>query len=222
VLMPWFDQAAAVVEAWYPGQKGGEALARVLYGDVDAQGRLPVSFAQSDAQLPRPQLPGLGTQPVEGMNGKPGAAFEVDYPEGADVGYRWFQAKGLKATLPFGYGLSYTRFAYRGLKVEGGPELKVSFEVTNTGSRPGVDTPQVYATAPGRTRRLVGWRKVALKPGETKTVSVTADPRLLSRFDTAAHGFRLAAGDYGVEVGRFAGDAALSGRARLSAQSLKP
>lgn len=216
VLMPWLDQAGAVVEAWYSGAKGGEAIADVLFGDVDASGRLPVTFPASEAQLPRPEIPGWG------LSGT--AKFDVDFPEGSNVGYRWFAAKGLKPLFPFGYGLSYTRFDYASLKVDGGKALTVSFDVKNTGGRAGADSPQVYLTdAHGQTRlRLIGFQRVSLQPGETKHVTLTADPRLLADFDEAGHKWRLDGGTYRVAVGGSSADLKLTGGAKVSARTMKP
>src|SRR5262249_41991119 len=121
VFMPWLAQARAVVEAWFPGSKGGEAIARVLFGEVDAQGRLPVSFPSAERQLPRPELPGAKDFVVEGLaNAKPMAPFAVRYDEGSDVGYRWYARTGQAPLFPFGAGLSYASFHYGGLKVTGG------------------------------------------------------------------------------------------------------
>jgi beta-glucosidase len=216
VLMPWRDQAAAVVEAWYSGAKGGEAIADVLFGDTNPSGRLPVSFPAGVDQLPRPQIPGWG-QPD-------GTQFDVDYPEGSNVGYRWYAAKGLKPLYPFGYGLSYTRFSYAGLKVEGGKTLSVSFDVTNTGARAGADSPQVYLTdAAGKAEvRLIGFQRVTLQPGQTQRVTLTADPRLLADFDAAAHQWKIAGGAYHVAVGASSADFKLDGEAPVARQSLKP
>ena len=119
VFTPWLDKAAAVLEAWYPGQKGGEAIARVLFGEVDAAGRLPVSFPASLEQLPRPKLDGEGSPP-EAFGAATPPGFTVRYDEGADVGYRWYEKTHAASRFPFGYGLSYARFRYGALKVSGG------------------------------------------------------------------------------------------------------
>ena len=152
--------------------------------------------------------------------------FAVDYPEGAEVGYRWYAQRKARPLFPFGYGLTYTSFRYAGLKVEGGATLKVSFDVTNSGQREGADVPQVYVQARSSagvtSYRLAGWEKLRLAPGETRRVSVTVDPRVIARFDTAAPGWKLDAANYSVTVGRFAGDNMLSGSASLDAQSIKP
>jgi beta-glucosidase len=225
VLAPWRDKVGAILEAWYPGAKGGEVIAKLLYGEAGPSGRLPVTFPAGEDQLPRPRLPGYGEGPAEGFdNSAPLKPFDVAYPEGSDVGYRWFAKTGAKPLYPFGHGLTYTRFRYGALKVVGGKTLIVSFTVTNTGARAGVDTPQVYlAAGPGRTQqRLLGWSRAALKPGESRTVTVTADRRLLADWDEAAHGWRLKGGAYRILVGPDAATTALKGSAVVQAASLAP
>ena len=214
VLMPWLDSVGGVLDAWYPGARGGEAIAGLLFGDINPSGRLPITFPRDEAQLPRPAIPG-SSLPEK-------TPFDVDYVEGPNLGYRWFEAKDLKPLFPFGYGLSYSSFRYANLIVHGGRPLRVSFDVTNTGARAGMDTPQVYAAPPGGVRRLIGWEKLDLKPGETRRVTVTADPRLLASFDERAHGWKLAAGTYRVAVGASAEDLKLDGSARLAAARIKP
>jgi beta-glucosidase len=227
VLMPWLEKVAAVVEAWYPGSRGGEAIANVLLGRVNPSGRLPMTFPADIAQTPRPVLPGsdLVIPPI--IPGSPPPVvqpFEVRYTEGSDVGYRWFAKKGLKPLFPFGFGLSYTTFEYGNLKIVGGRTLTVEFDVKNTGAVGGADVPQVYLTStPGeRLLRLIGFSRVMLAPGQTGHVSVSADPRLLARFDVAAHRWRVRAGRYGVMVGPASGTAALTGSARVAGAFIKP
>ena len=214
VLMPWLDQAGGVLEAWYPGARGGEAIANILFGDINPSGRLPITFPHAEAQLPRPAIPGWGLPET--------TPFDVDYPEGANLGYRWFEAKAQKPLFPFGHGLSYTDFRYANLSVHGGRALSVSFDVTNTGARPGMDAPQIYAAPPSGVRRLIGWKKLDLKPGETRHVTLSADPRLLAAFDETAHGWKLTAGTYRVAVGASAENLKLEGAAKLAAQRIKP
>lgn len=217
VQMPWLDKVGAVLAAWYPGARGGEAIANVLFGDVNPSGRLPMTFPASAAQLPRPELDG-STLPL-------GEKFDVDYDiEGSDVGYRWFARKNVKPLFPFGFGLSYTSFAYANLTVTGGETLTVDFDVRNTGARAGADVPQVYLTdAAGAKRvRLLGWSKVTLEPDATQRVTVTADPRLLADFDAALPGWRVREGNYAVALGSAAGDFKLQGEAAVSARVLKP
>jgi beta-glucosidase len=200
VLMPWLPRTAAVIEAWYPGARGGEAIARTLFGEVNPSGRLPMTFPVDEGQLPRK----IDSNPSKDAGGRAQPA-DVEYFEGAQVGYKWFDRKGLKPLFPFGYGLSYTAFDYAGLTAAAsGSNLTVSVDVKNTGARPGVDTPQFYLRRPDDADfpvRLVGWSKVWLSPGETRRVTVTVDPRLLARFDEAADGWYIAPGRYTVEAG---------------------
>ena len=224
VTMPWLDKVSGVLEAWYPGAQGGEAIARVLFGEAGASGRLPLTFPTGEDQLPRPELPGYKEAAPEGPTMTQGAFLQVHYDEGSDVGYRWFAAKGLKPLYPFGYGLSYTSFRYGGLKTTGGQGLSVSFTVTNTGSRAGIETPQLYLSrGPHRTQqRLLAFSRVALKPGESRRVTLAADPRLLADWSEASHGWKRAAGRYEVFVGPNAADAALKGQAVLTGASVAP
>ena len=198
ILMPWLDQVGAVLETWYPGTRGGEAIARLLFGEVDPSGRLPISFPRGEHQLPRPRL--------DGDPKAPDAMFAVDYSEGAAVGYKWYDRQGLEPLFPFGYGLSYTRFAYDGLRARAeGAAVTIAFNVRNVGGRAGKDTPQVYVgpRAGGweAPRRLAGWRKVSLKPGRAQHVTLTVDPRLLATYDSAAQVWRIAPGDYEISLG---------------------
>jgi len=222
VLMPWLDKVGAVVEAWYPGANGGETVAKVLYGEVDPAGRLPISFPASVDQLPHPVLPG-SDQLVHGAQdaNKP---FDINYSEGSDVGYKWYAKTGKTPLFPFGHGLSYTSFAYDHLTVKGGSTITASFRVKNTGKTAGVDTPQIYLSAePNRTQqRLIGWSRVALEPGESRVVTVTADKRLLSDWDDGAHGWKLAGGDFKLFVGPDAATQTLTGEAKVAGASLKP
>jgi beta-glucosidase len=219
VLMPWLDGVGAVLQAWYPGSRGGQAIARVLTGAVNPSGRLPISFPAAAEQLPHPQLPGAEL-PVNERGDPP--PFEVDYHEGSDVGYRWFARTGAKPLFSFGFGHSYTRFNYGALEVRGGDRLTARFEVTNADHRVGTETAQLYLTAsPGRAQqRLLGWARVTLAPGETRRLEITADPRLLADWDEAAHAFLIRGGRYEVFVGPDAATAALSGAAEVAASNL--
>lgn len=217
VLMPWLGKVGAVVEAWYPGAKGGDAIADILFGDLVPSGRLPITFPAATTQLPRPEIPGFG--------GADEARIDVDYTiEGADVGYRWFARKMLKPLFPFGFGLGYTHFDYANLKVEGGDRLSVGFDVRNTGKQAGQDVPQLYLTdAAGKQRfRLIGWDRVTVQPGETVHVTLKADPRLIGDFDETAHDWRVDAGRYQVALGESATDLKLRGAAQVTAARVKP
>ncbi len=195
VTMPWLPQVPAVLEAWYPGTNGGEAIAGVLFGEANPSGHLPVTFPVSEAQLPRPVLDGYPE--VEGRR------FDVDYHEGAAVGYKWFDLKGHKPLFPFGHGLSYSEFALSGLDagVKDGT-LHASFTVKNVGKVAGKEVAQVYV-APLGTRweapkRLAAFHKVDLKPGAGTRAAVAVDPRLLAMYDSASKTWKVAAGDYQV------------------------
>jgi beta-glucosidase len=230
VLMPWLDKVPAVLAAWYPGQKGGEAIANILFGKVSPSGRLPITFPAAEAQAPRPQPVGLDITAHDDASanaGSPGGtakSFPVEYPEGADVGYRWYAKKGETPLFPFGYGLSYTQFAYSHLKVTGGATLTVSFDVTNSGKTAGADVPQLYVTPPagGAMARLAGFERVTLKPGETRNVTLAAERRTLSTWDETARGWHLAGGRYAVAIGHHAGDVSLKDDATLTEQHYKP
>lgn len=217
VAMPWLDHVAGVVEAWYPGQRGGHAIANALFGDIDPSGHLPVTFPRDIGQNPRPKLPGIRLQP--------GQKFNIDYNiEGAKVGYRWFVAKNLTSLFPFGYGLSYTTFGYSNLEVEGGRTLTVSFDVTNTGKVAGAAVPQVYLTSQGRenVERLIGFSRVTLAPGQSQHVTLTVDPRVIANFDTGMHAWRINRGNYTVMLARSATDPVASATAMLNGLVLQP
>lgn len=203
VLMPWLPRVGAVIEAWYPGTSGGEAIARVLTGEVNPSGRLPVTFPASEAQLPRPVIDG----DPKNKELRPTVDYDI---EGAAVGYRWFDLKGHKPLFPFGFGLSYTRFAYDGLSAEASDGLKVAFRVTNGGQRAGQDVPQIYVApvAGGweAPKRLGNFDKLTLTPGETKTVNLTVDPRLLATYDEAKKRWIVRGGAYRVILARSATD----------------
>jgi beta-glucosidase len=210
VAMPWRDRVKGIVQAWYPGQAGGQAIAEVLTGQVNPSGRLPITFPADLAQTPRPALPGLGAPW--------GTPITIRYDEGAEVGYRWFAKTGAKPLYAFGHGLSYTRFAYSDLTVSGGETITASVTVTNTGMHEGADVPQLYLTdAPGEPRlRLLGFERIELAPGASRRVTITADPRLLARFDGAAGQWRITAGAYRVALGRSADDVVLTAETPLT------
>jgi len=214
VSMPWAGRVPGIVEAWYPGQEGGQAIADILTGAVNPSGHLPVTFPVDDEQTVRPTLPNLGADTH--------ADVAIDYSEGADVGYRWYAREGRKALFSFGFGLSYTRFALSGLKVEGGSSITVSFTVKNIGARAGATVPQAYlSSAAGQPLlRLIGFQRVELKPGETHRVSMVADPRLLARFDASGHRWRIAGGRYKVFIGQSSASNEVSGQVELAARTL--
>ena len=192
VTMPWLDQVKGVIEAWYAGQNDGNAIAAVLFGDVNPSGKLPVTFPQSLAQVPAStaaQWPGTG--------GK------VQYSEGILVGYRWYTTKGITPLFPFGYGLSYTTFDYSHLVVRHGRDgYQVSADVTNTGQRAGADVAQLYVGDPASTgepaEQLKGYQRVELRPGQTTRVTFSVSPSDLAWWN--GH-WEVSQGTYALMVG---------------------
>lgn len=233
VTMPWLDRVPAVVQAWYPGQRGGEAIANILTGKVNPSGRLPITFPANEGQAPRPHPVGLDTftslQAAAAANPANSGAYElksypVDYVEGSDVGYRWYDKKGQKPLFAFGHGLSYTSFAYGKATATGGKRLTVSFDVTNTGQRAGADVPQIYVTREGSNipMRLAAFKRIALKPGETRRVTLTAEPRILADYDTSLPGWRIRGGAYRIAIARDATDRSMLLTTSLDPATMKP
>jgi len=203
VLMPWLDKVAGVVEAWYPGQKDGSAIASVLFGDTDPGGKLPVTF------------PASASQPLSADQARfPGTGGNVHYSEGLDIGYKWYAARGLTPLFPFGYGLSYTTFGFSGLSVtpaSGTPDpnnnpnqvvATVQAQVTNTGSRAGAEVAQLYLGDPSSTgepaRQLRGFQRVQLAPGQSAQVSFGLTAQDLAYWNNS---WTVASGTYKVWVG---------------------
>jgi len=223
VVMPWLNKVGAVLEAWYPGTSGGAAIARVLSGDVNPSGRLPATFPASLAQLPRPVLDGDAKTKDENIIEKVATDYNI---EGAAVGYKWFDLKGHKPLFPFGYGLSYTSFAYEGLDAKpAGTGIEVSFSIKNTGKRDGKAVGQVYVSplAGGweAPKRLGGWDKLDLKAGASGKATVKIDPRLLGVYDSASKTWKIAAGEYLVTLADSAGaKPAASVKVKLDAKTV--
>jgi beta-glucosidase len=217
VAMPWAQRVPAIVEAWYPGRAGGKAIANVLTGKVNPSGHLPVTFAASESQLPRPVKPGGNSEKEK---------FELPYTEGAAVGYKWFEKNNLQPLFPFGHGLSYTRFDIGPATARPNADgtVTVSFSVRNVGQRRGMEVAQVYVS-PGADgweapKRLGGFSKVDLAPGASRNVSVTIDPRLLATFDNAARQWRIAPGGYQILVGTSSQDIRQTTTVSLAALTL--
>lgn len=233
VLMPWIGSVPAVLQAWYPGQRGGEAIADILTGKVSPSGRLPITFPAAASQAPRAAPVGLDrlTSVEAQAAANPANAstfqlesFPVEYVEGANVGYRWYEKQRRRPLFAFGHGLSYTSFAYRNPVVTGGRSLNVTFEVTNTGKRAGADVPQMYVARDGSATpmRLAGFTRVTLKPGETRRITLTAEPRIVADYDTTLPGWRIAGGAYRVALAHDSQDRALVVTTRLDAATMKP
>jgi beta-glucosidase len=205
IFMPWLDQVPAVLEAWYPGEEDGHAVAAVLFGDVNPSGKLPITFPKQLADLPantREQYPGTH-----------GAAH---YSEGVFVGYRHFDTENIEPLFPFGYGLSYTTFAYTNLTIRSqnlsagsnsAGAVTIDFKVANTGPRSGQEVVQAYVGFPSTTavpqppKQLKGFEKVALRPGQTRRVRLTLDARALSYWDINTHDWKIQPGTYHIMIG---------------------
>lgn len=213
VTMPWADKVSAILEAWYAGSNGSDAVANVLFGNVNPSAKLPLTFPRSEADLPHPTVvqpppesipnymrPDVWKQIASGL-----PPFQVTYDEGVKVGYKWYDAEKKPVLFPFGYGLSYTTYSYSGLKVTPSKNPKVSFTVKNTGKRDGAEVAEVYASLPTAAaeppKRLVGFSRVQLKAGESKEVTVEVDPKYLSIFNVEQNGWQLLPGEYGFMVG---------------------
>jgi beta-glucosidase len=210
VTMPWLGAPAAILEAWFAGSDGANALGNVLFGTVNPSGKLPNTFPRSEADLPHPvivQPPPRGqfSGPVAPQQASGRPPFQADYNEGFKVGYKWYDAEKKPVLFPFGYGLSYTSYKYAGLSVTQGKTVNATFTVANTGARAGAEIAEVYASLPASAgeppKRLVGWSKVKLKAGEKRTVTVEIDPKYLSIFDEQKDGWALVPGDYTILVG---------------------
>ena len=228
VTMPWLDTVPAVLEAWYAGNNGGAAIARVLTGAVNPSGRLPVTFPRTLGQTPNPVLPGstlisraadLGKSLYDMPTSE--QKLVVTYPEGADVGYRWYQRRRARPLFAFGHGLSYTSFAYSGLTVRGGPSISASFRLANTGQREGAEVAQMYVRF-GKVDRLAGWSRVTLKPGESREVTITAEPRILADFEPRQHRWQIAGGRYQVTIGTSAVTPKLVRSAMVASRQFAP
>jgi beta-glucosidase len=222
VTMPWLDRVSGVVEAWYPGNGGAAAIARILFGEVNPSGKLPVTFPMAESQLPHPII--TGQRPdgrIIPTSGSP-TAYDVIYQEGARAGYRWFDDQKLTPLFPFGYGLSYTTFSYENLKLLGASTIKAEFDVKNTGTVAGKTVAQVYVKPPFGPSRLIGFQKVDLAPGETRHVTLYADQRLIAMFDADANLWRVADGDYVVRLGSSATDKAAVATVHVNAGTVKP
>lgn len=212
VTMPWVDAPAAIVEAWYAGSDGANAVGNILFGSVNPSGKLPNTFPRSETDLPHPTItmPPPASQHFSGPSSPDQWAkglppFQVTYDEGVKVGYKWYDAEKKPVLFPFGYGLSYTSYSYSGLSVTSAKKVKVTFTIANTGARAGAEVAEVYAALPASAqeppKRLVGWSKVKLEPGEKRTVTLEIEPKYLSIFDEAKDAWTLVPGEYTFLVG---------------------
>jgi beta-glucosidase len=241
--MPWADRVPAILEAWYPGEEDGHAVAALLFGDWNPSGKLPITFPKSLDDLPAKSLaqyPGIGpAEPYKNaefdMSAKapPGPGGTASYSEGIFVGYRHYDEKNLTPLFPFGHGLSYTSFAYKDLKIsprlvslEGKLSLPVSVEATvvNTGSVRGTEVLQLYVGLPSTSqiqqppRQLKGFRKVTLDPGKHTRIRLVLDRRSLSYWDVNSHAWAVAPGDYQIMVGGSSRDIRLKDSFKVTAR----
>jgi beta-glucosidase len=211
-MTAWVDRIPALLEAWYPGQEGGTALAQLLFGEFNPSGRLPISIERrwEDNATHDSYYPKDGSKKVE-------------YTEGIFVGYRHFDKSTVKPLFPFGYGLSYTSFAYKNLTISApsaDQQVSVAFDATNTGTRAGAEVAEVFvgdrhAPVPRPVKELKGFAKVNLNPGETRNVTVKLDQRAFSYYDVKSHAWTVAPGDFDILVARSAVDIELTGKVTL-------
>ncbi len=210
VTMPWIGKVAGVMEAWYPGIGGGQAIANLLFGNVAPTAKLPITFAKSAADLPHLEIFGAAPHAAGESNGswtqdsERLSSFPANYSEGARFGYKWFDSEGKEPLFPFGYGLSYTTYEYRSLSVD--PKARTAtFTVANSGKRSGTEIAQVYVELPARSgehfHRLAGWQRVALAAGQQKVVTVAMEPLTLAAFDEKKDAWSWPKGRYQVLVG---------------------
>jgi len=208
VLAPWSDEVEAVLEAWYPGEQGGPAIARILFGDVDPGGRLPVSFPAKDGDWPTAGNP----------RQYPGVAYRAEHSEGILLGYRHYDERKIAPRWAFGHGLSYSTFRLSDLRLEPGQDATVSAVVKNTGKRTGTTVPQLYLGLPDVSpdvqqppRALKGFKKLELRPGQRRRVRFALDERAFSYWDVRSEAWKVQPGCYRVEVGFSSRDLPLSG-----------
>ena len=208
-MTSWIDHVPALLQAWYPGQEGGAAVAQLLFGDFDPSGRLPISIERrwEDNPVHDNYYPRSGTKKVE-------------YKEGIFLGYRYYDKSSVKPLFPFGFGLSYTSFTYKNLTLSSpssDQRVTVGFDLTNTGTRAGADVAEIYvgdkhARVPRPLKELKSFSKVSLNAGETKHVEVTLDRRAFAYYDVKKHDWAVAPGDFDVMVGRSSAEIVLTGK----------
>ncbi len=216
VTMPWLSSVKGVLEAWYPGQEDGTAIAGVLYGSYDPSGHLPVTFPTSLSQVPASTAAQW-----------PGTNGQVQYSEGIDVGYRWYDSRNLTPLFPFGYGLSYTTFSFSNLHVgslTAGGAATVTATVTNTGSKAGADVAQLYVDDPSASGQpplqLEGFQRVNLAAGASTTVTFNLTQQNLQYWNSSSNGWATTTGNYGIEVGDSSASLPLSGTLSVSSSQL--
>jgi beta-glucosidase len=206
-LLPWSAEVPAILVPWYPGQENGNALADVVFGDAEPTGRLPVTFPAATGEVPAKT-----SAQFPGVNG------HVTYSEGLEIGYRWYDANQVAPRFPFGHGLSYTTFAYRNLTVGAvspSGQVRIGFDLANTGARPGTEVAQLYLGFPAKAgeppKLLKGFHKLRLQPGEVQHVTFDLDWQDLANWDATARGWVVTPGQFIVGVGASSRDVRLTG-----------
>jgi beta-glucosidase len=214
-VQSWIDRVPALLHAWFPGQYGGQALAEILFGDVNPSGKLPITMEKNASDNPA-----FATFPTDAN------AAVINYSEGLFVGYRGYEKNHIQPQYPFGYGLSYTEFKYSDLDITpevlfspwfpfGRDGIQVSFRITNTGRRAGAEVAELYVAPLNPpvvrpAKELKGFKKVYLAPGESKKVTITLDRRSLAYYDVAAHAWNATPGIYRILVGSSSQDIRLN------------
>jgi beta-glucosidase len=216
ITMPWLSSVKGVLEAWYPGQEDGTAIASVLYGNSDPSGHLTVTFPTSLSQVPASTTAEF-----------PGTGGNVQYSEGIDVGYRWYDSKSLTPLFPFGYGLSYTTFSFSNLQVgslTAGGAATVTATVTNTGSRSGADVAQLYVDDPAASGQpplqLEGFQRVNLAAGASTTVTFNLTQQNLQYWNSSSNAWATSTGNYGIDVGDSSASLPLTGTLAVASGQL--
>jgi beta-glucosidase len=196
ILMPWVNQVSSILEAWYPGEEDGNVVASILFGLTNPSGKLPITFPKLVTDLP-------ASTPAQ----YPGVNLQVNYSEGLDMGYRFYDAHNVTPLFPFGFGLSYTTYKYSNLKITAGSgnTATVTFDITNTGSRSGSEIAELYVNMPAAAgeppRQLKGFQKLALSPGGIGHASITLDARAFQHWDVSKNAWAITAGTYQIQVG---------------------
>lgn len=213
--MPWKNNVKGIIQAWYPGQAGSTAIAEIISGITNPSGKLPLTFPENFEQTPRKEIPEIGTAW--------GTPTVVNYIEGTRVGYRWYTHKNETPKYAFGYGLSYTQFNYTNLKIKSGKEIEISFKVTNKGKISGADVPQIYLLneAKDKGTKLIGFERINLKPQQSKTITITVEPRILARFNEDAKLWRIEPGTYVFGLGDASNSIKISEPINLKARTFK-
>jgi beta-glucosidase len=212
----WLDQVPAVLQAWYPGMEGGNALAGVLFGDVNPSGKLPCTIPKR-----------LEDSPAHALGAYPGVNGTVTYAEGLLVGYRWFDTKKIEPQFPFGFGLSYTTFAYSNLKLvesngdANGTILTAQMDIKNTGTRAGAEVAELYLhqnnpSLPRPEKELKGFAKVFLKAGETQSVSIPLDRNAFAFYSPGQKSWVVEKGAFEILIGGSSRDLPLKGEFNLT------